>query len=197
MDPGYIDLVVSNRRHQDVDGPGGRTPNGTWDVGATTNWTAGSGPTTYDDVTVTTRSLFDDSAVAPGTTAVTLNTTVSPTDITFNNSSLAYSVSGSGAIAGMGGMAIKGGGSVTLNNGVTYSYSGATAVSNNSTLVLNGTLANSAVSLSGGNIGGAGDASARRSPPAAPTRWPPAAPCRSRALPRSPAASSPWAAART
>jgi autotransporter-associated beta strand protein len=159
VDTGYIDLVVSIAATKTWTGQAGGVANGTWDIGigTPTNWTAGSGPTTYDEpVSGHDKVVFDDSAVAPGTTAITLNTTVSPTDITFNNSSLAYSISGSGTITGITGMTIKGGGSVTLNSGVIYGYSGPTAVSNNSTLVLNGTLASSDVSLSGANIGGAG-----------------------------------------
>ena len=63
--------------------------------------------------------VFDDSAT--GSTSITLNTTVSPISTTFSNSSLAYSISGSGSIAGATGIVKGGSAALTLATGNTFS----------------------------------------------------------------------------
>ncbi len=96
---------------------------GAWDINATTNWTQSGTPTIYWDGD---NVQFDDSAT--GTTAVVLNTTVNPSGILFSNVAKNYGVSGSGTIAGTGGLALVGSGTVTFSN--TNSYTGTTLVSN-------------------------------------------------------------------
>lgn len=91
------------------------TPNGTWDIDTTANWLIGSTPAKYEEANVVT---FDDSA--SGTTAVTLNTNVHPSSVTFSNLVKNYSISGSGAIAGATSLTVSGTGMVTLNNTNTY-----------------------------------------------------------------------------
>ena len=96
---------------------------GTWDINLTTNWTQAGTPISYGDGDYV---QFDDSAT--GTTAVVLNTTVSPSGILFSNNADNYSVSGTGTIAGAGGLTMAGSGSVTFSN--TNNYTGTTIVSN-------------------------------------------------------------------
>lgn len=63
--------------------------------------------------------VFDDSAT--GSTSITLNSTVSPVAITFSNSSLAYSISGSGSIAGTTSVVKGGSAALTLATANTFS----------------------------------------------------------------------------
>ncbi len=97
--------------------------NGTWDINLTTNWTQAGTPISYGDGDYV---QLDDSAT--GTTAVVLNTTVSPSGILFSNNADNYSVSGTGTIAGTGGLTMAGSGSVTFSN--TNNYTGTTLISN-------------------------------------------------------------------
>ncbi len=91
-------------------GTGGTQNWKTKSVGAATNFVPG------DVVT------FDDSstgAVTPG--KVTIAATVLPGSVTFNNNSIAYTVSGAGGISGVTQLTINGSGSVTLQTANTYS----------------------------------------------------------------------------
>jgi autotransporter-associated beta strand protein len=63
--------------------------------------------------------VFDDTAT--GSTAVTLGTTVTPAGVTFNNSTLAYSVSGAGAIEGATSIVKNGSAALTLATNNTFS----------------------------------------------------------------------------
>lgn len=63
--------------------------------------------------------VFDDSAT--GSTSITLNSTVSPVAINFSNSSLAYSISGSGSIAGTTSVVKGGSSALTLVTANTFS----------------------------------------------------------------------------
>ena len=73
--------------------------NGTWDTNNTANWTAGGVATTYQQ-TLTNGpgdgAIFNDAAT--GTTLVTLNQSVTPRFVTFNNSNLNYSLGGTGSL---------------------------------------------------------------------------------------------------
>ncbi|MEK7954209.1 beta strand repeat-containing protein [Luteolibacter soli] len=95
-------------------GPGANP--GVWDT-TTTNWVdqVNGAASVYANPNPV---LFDDDA--PGLTAVTLNTSVSPSTVTFNNTTLAYSLSGTGAIGGVNGVVKKGAGDVTMSTANTY-----------------------------------------------------------------------------
>ena len=121
-----------------------------WDVTTTTNWSnlslAGSpGDMFYNNDLVT----FDDT----GTTgSVALAGSLSPGWVTFNNNHLAYVLSGSGSITGLGGLTVAGTGTVVLANSNGNSYSGATAI-NSGLLVLGSSnaVANSIVGINVNN----------------------------------------------
>jgi autotransporter-associated beta strand protein len=106
-----------------------------WVVGPTgpnDNWkliNAGT-PTNYMSGDVV---LFDDSA---HTGNVSIPANVTPTSATFNNGTLAYSISSTGTfgIAGAGGVALTGTGTVTIEN--TNYYTGATNIGAGATLQL-------------------------------------------------------------
>lgn len=90
------------------------TVNGNWNA-ATTNWSGNGLATAYQDgVTV----LLDDTA--PGNTTLNLTAAVSPASVTVNNSSLAYTISGS-AIGGAGSLTKSGAGALTLSGINTFS----------------------------------------------------------------------------
>jgi fibronectin-binding autotransporter adhesin len=107
--------------------------NGNWDA-STANWT-GNAMIFANSQSV----LFDDTAV--GTTSVTVTAPVQPGSMIFNNSSLPYSITSSGAnsIGGSGGLAKVNNGSLTLSGGAN-NYTGATIV--NGGILSVGTLAN-------------------------------------------------------
>lgn len=92
------------------------TNEGLWDT-TTQNW--------IDQVT-TLSSVYSDpnpvlfSDLATGPTAVVLNSTVNPSEVTFNNSTLAYSLSGTGSISGTTGLLKKGTAALTVNNANSY-----------------------------------------------------------------------------
>lgn len=87
--------------------------NTTWDVLGTFNWTNGPARDTFKEGDAVT---FDDSAT---NFSVSLNTTVYPASITFNNNSnYATSGTGSGRITGATGITKNGNGTVTLLAGV-------------------------------------------------------------------------------
>lgn len=96
------------------------TNEGVWDF-VTENWIdqITNTSTLYADPSPV---LFDDSATGP--TAVTLNTTVAPSAVTFNNSTLTYSLSGTGKITGSTGLTKTGTGTVTV--GTTNDHTGVT-----------------------------------------------------------------------
>ncbi|HLP75361.1 MAG TPA: autotransporter-associated beta strand repeat-containing protein, partial [Candidatus Paceibacterota bacterium] len=98
---------------------------GTWDIGLTTNWiNVGTGfPTTYAQGNAVT---FDDNAL--GTTTVNLTTTVTPGSVTFNNSTLPYTLNGSGKISGSTGLTKSGTAPVTIANSGANDYTGTTVI---------------------------------------------------------------------
>ena len=102
------------------------TASGIWDTTAG-NWqlaTAGT-PTTYINGTPGDLVLFDESL--SGNPSVTLNSTVSPASVTFNNIATAYSLSGTGSISGTTGLTKTGTGTLTL--GTNNTFTGAVTVS--------------------------------------------------------------------
>lgn len=87
-----------------------------WDINSTSNWTMAGSPDKYlegDNL------RFDNSAT--GDTHIALNTTVAPSNITFdNNASKPYTIGGSGGITGNTQLLKKGEGSLTLACDNTY-----------------------------------------------------------------------------
>lgn len=97
--------------------------NGNWDT-TTTNWlNASLAPVSYvqnDFVT------FDDSA--SGTTNVNLTTVLTPSSLTFSNSTKNYALSGSGSIDGNIGITKDGSGSLTLGNSGVNTFSNGVSI---------------------------------------------------------------------
>jgi autotransporter-associated beta strand protein len=99
-------------------------------VTGTPNWrtTAGNVATRYLQGSAGTDVVtFDDSASGTGT--VKLTTALSPLAVTVNNSTKAYTFTGSGKLTGTGGFEKKGNGSLTLANTTANDYSGGTVIS--------------------------------------------------------------------
>ena len=125
------------------------TNEGVWDT-TTQNW--------VDQVTALS-SLYADpnpalfSDLATGPTAVVLNVAVNPSEVTFNNSTLLYSLSGTGSISGTTGLLKQGTAALTVNN--ANSYTGVTRLEGGVTSVA--TLTNGGVASP---LGAASSASA-------------------------------------
>lgn len=110
--------------------------NALWDT-TTTNWQwfSAATATKYANGTAV---LFDDTLF--GNPDIALNSTVTPGAVTFNNDATTYSISGSGSIAGTGGVTKNGAGLLVLGNANTYSGdttllgTGLLAVTNSSAL---------------------------------------------------------------
>jgi autotransporter-associated beta strand protein len=118
------------------------TVNGNWDIGGTANWKTGAFYTQSGGVGPIVN--FDDTATGPYT-AIILNTTVTPFTVTVNNSSLPYSISGSGQITGSGGLTKQGNGTLTLATGNTFT---------NETTIDAGTLQLGDGTANNGSVGG-------------------------------------------
>ena len=116
-----IDLHITSVNLPRWDGLAG----GNWDIGLTTNWVnIGDGlPTFYGQGNAV---LFNDSAL--GTTTVNLTTTLTPSSVTINNSSLAYTLNGSGKISGSAALTKQGSGVATIANTGGNDYTGPTAI---------------------------------------------------------------------
>ena len=95
--------------------------------------------------------LFTDEATGP--TAVTLSSTVSPLATSFTNNSLTYSLTGTGAIGGSGGLTKSGSGNVTI--GTRNTYTGVTRLEGGTTSI--------SVIANGGTASGIGAATAAAS----------------------------------
>lgn len=123
-----IDLVITAVAAPRWDGQAG----GTWDVGQTLNWVEISTglPTLFNNGLVAT---LDDNAL--GTTSILLNTTVEPAATVVNNTNLAYSISGSGKIAGGGSLTKRGPNSLTLST--VNEYTGPTIIAGGTVNVTN------------------------------------------------------------
>ena len=91
-----------------------------WDLSHTkTNWT----DTSFSDVYLEGDTVvFNDTQNPSGSRSVTLNSSVSPASVTVNHSTGSdYTISGSGAIGGSGGLTKAGSGKFTLSTNNTYS----------------------------------------------------------------------------
>jgi autotransporter-associated beta strand protein len=110
---------------------------GNWDT-ATANWVD---PDTTDPMLYQSPlpATFDDNAL--GTTAVTLNTTVTPGRVSFANESKTYTLGGTGKISGSGGLEKTGAGPLTI--AMSNDYTGVTTLAGGVTSV--GTLTNGGV----------------------------------------------------
>jgi autotransporter-associated beta strand protein len=110
-----------------------RIGSGVWDINTTANWTQFDSPAKYTDGNAV---IFDDSASGPSPITVTLNTTVNPLDVTFNNAAPTnYTIAGTGSITGNGSLTLLGTGKVTLSG--TNNYSGGTVIGGGSQLNIN------------------------------------------------------------
>jgi fibronectin-binding autotransporter adhesin len=98
------------------------TPAGSWNVGTTANWLIP--PTTVSTFANGDAAVFNDAAA--GTTDVVVAATVSPSAVTIDNSTLAYTFTGTGAISGTASVLKQGTGSASIANANTYT--GATTV---------------------------------------------------------------------
>lgn len=120
----------------------GNLPGGLWNVNGAANWIPNpSAPAGKYQENMVVR--LDDSAIG---TAVTLNSQLSPSSVTVNNSTQNYTLSGTGGITGSTGLTKMGTGSLTLNTANTYT--GLTTISAGTLQLGNGT-ANGSVA---GNI---------------------------------------------
>jgi autotransporter-associated beta strand protein len=116
-----IDLNITTVNAPRWDGQAG----GNWDIGLTTNWVnIGDGlPTFFAQGNPV---VFND--LAAGTTTANLVTTVNPTSVTFDNSSLNYTVNGTGKISGSTGLTKQGMGATTIANTGGNDYTGKTVI---------------------------------------------------------------------
>ena len=120
-----IDLVITGAIQPRWEGLAG----GTWDTLSDTNWiNIGTGlPIAYADPNAV---IFNDSAL--GTTSVNLTTTVNPSTVTINNSTLSYAITGSGKISGTTGLTKTGAGAAVISNTGGNNYTGKTVISGGS-----------------------------------------------------------------
>ena len=102
---------------------------GIWDTIAT-NWVdVADAATTYrQTVTPGDHVMFNDNAHIAAHTTVTLNSTVSPANVTVSNTLYNYTISGTGAIAGTASLTKMGAGVLTLNT--VNTYTGPTFINN-------------------------------------------------------------------
>lgn len=118
------------------------TNDGVWDVTTTQNW--------VDQITLNLSSYKDPNPVlfsdlATGPTAVILDSTVKPSEVDFNNSTLPYSLSGTGKISDLtgGATALTKSGTQSLTLSTANDYTGVTTLAGGITTV--GTLTNGLV----------------------------------------------------
>ncbi len=96
--------------------------NAAWDINTTANWKQASdnAATTYlQPGSIGDRVTFDDSA--SGNTNIVLGSPVTPAQIAFNNSTLNYSITGTGSLNGVAGITKDGTGVVTIATNNTNS----------------------------------------------------------------------------
>lgn len=142
---GKLYLIIPNSREPEVITWTGTT-NSIWDLDNTANFTNGTDALTFvsdDEIT------FNDNTKSFN---VSIDEEVNPAKVIFDNSK-AYTISGTGAIAGNASLTLKGSGSVKINN--VNTYTGGTYIQGG-TLIAN-TLANKEGSANGscGNISSA------------------------------------------
>jgi rhamnogalacturonan endolyase len=97
-----------------------------WDT-TTTNWLNGIIPASYAD---NDNVLFNNSGASA---SVVINSPVSPGSVTFTNSTINYTISGSSGISGSTSLLKIGSASLTINN--TNTFSGGTIISNSSIII--------------------------------------------------------------
>lgn len=111
------------------------TLNGNWDINTSTNWNLGTlkyleyGGNTFGDLVT-----FDDNLYLQQSTNVNIATTLHPSQITVN-SSLPYSFTGTGSIAGSGALTMSGSGSLML--GTSNNFTGGITVSAGTLIITN------------------------------------------------------------
>ena len=98
--------------------------NDLWDVATTLNWT-NIGTSALDQFFNFDNVLFEDTL--SGSTNVSLASTINPASVLVNNSTINYTFTGLGGIAGLTGLTKDGSGTLTLSNALN-SYSGPTIV---------------------------------------------------------------------
>jgi fibronectin-binding autotransporter adhesin len=115
-----------------------RVGNGVWDINTSSNWTQFGNAVTYADGDAV---IFDDSASGPSPITVSVNTTVNPLAITFNNMAPTnYTISGSRSISGSASLSLLGSGTATLNG--TNTYTGGTVINAGQLNINNGGTSN-------------------------------------------------------
>ncbi len=144
----------------------GAAGNGSWNINDSANliWKDSAAASAYYQETagsVGDPVVFDDTYVSLNN-AVTLTTTVTPAGVTANNATFAYTLSGSGAIAGTNALVKSGAANFRLANANTYSggtlinVGGVLQVSNSGGLGTGGVTNNGTLNLDAG-AGGTGD----------------------------------------
>jgi len=125
---------------------------GTWNT-STPNWKQQNVPGA--DYTDGDAVIFDDSAPGAGPFTITLNTTVSPASVTFNNSAKSYAIMGTGNIS-TGTLGVSGNGAATV---ATYNtFNGGTTINSGQLNINNGGDANGSaigtgtLTINGGTI---------------------------------------------
>jgi fibronectin-binding autotransporter adhesin len=127
---------------------------GVWDT-ATANWhnpTSATNPDKFfQSDNVNFLDTYNGTTAPANTTAITLDITAIPSSVTFNNTTVAYSISGSGKISGSTSLVKNGTGALTLST--ANDYSGGTAINaGNVDLGSTGVLGTGAVTLAGGEV---------------------------------------------
>jgi autotransporter-associated beta strand protein len=99
---------------------------GAWDTSAY-NWKDSAGNSSkYEETLVSGDTVVFDDTPGAGNSTVSLNTTITPANITISNTNRNYAVSGTGRITGPTGLTKNGSGSFTLNT--TNDYAGVTTI---------------------------------------------------------------------
>lgn len=177
LPPGVNAALVNNTANQSVDlnitligqNLSWYGTNALWNINTTYNWNNagakyleyGTSPNTYGDLVTFDDSLYND-LVNPQATNVNLTTTVRPSQITVS-SSLPYSFTGAGSIAGGGALYQNGFGSLTL--GTANAYTGGTFVNAGTLVVPNDSAlgaSSSLLTLGGGTLLMTGDSGSAR-----------------------------------
>jgi autotransporter-associated beta strand protein len=129
------------------------TGNGIWDTVAT-NWVDGSlTPTAF--INLSDLILFGDASGATGNPTVTLDSVLSPANVTMNSTLRDYTITGTGGISGTGGLRLDAANTRTLTLATANTYTGGTVI-DAGTLRLSGAgtpgAAGSAVAVSSGAL---------------------------------------------